>query len=235
MTEPLLRVIIADDQPLIRSALAALLTATSDIEVVAEAADGLAALDATRREMPDVVLMDIRMPHLDGLAATRAIKAELPDVAVVVLTTFDLDDYVFQAVRAGASGFLLKDGDADELVRAIRTAANGDALISPNALRRLLDEFMRSPVPDAAVTARVAALTAREREVLTLAASGLTNSEIAETLVITEATVKTHIGSILGKLPARDRVQAVIAAYASGLATPEGRPGGGERDLRRRR
>lgn len=203
----------------------ALLTATSDIQVVAEAGDGLAALEATRRQRPDVVLMDIRMPRLDGLAATRSIKEELPHVAVVVLTTFDLDDYVFQAVRAGASGFLLKDGDADELVRAIHTAAQGDALISPKALRRLLDEFMRGPVPDVGLSARVAALTPREREVLSLAAAGLSNSEIAVRLFITEATVKTHIGSILGKLPARDRVQAVIAAYASGLVSPDGSTG----------
>jgi DNA-binding NarL/FixJ family response regulator len=159
------------------------------------------------------------MPGMDGLAATRAIKADNKDVAVVMLTTFDLDEYVLEAIQSGASGFLLKAGDADELVRAIHVAAEGDALISPHALRRLLDAFMATPRPDSDAAARVARLTEREREVLALAAVGQSNTEIASSLVIGEATVKTHISSILRKLVARDRVHAVVIAYKAGLAS----------------
>ena len=212
-----IRVLIVDDQPLIRAALRALLDTSPDITVAGDAGDGNAALAAVEALSPDVVLMDIRMPGLDGVEATRRIRQRHPDTAVVVLTTFQLDEYVFGAVTAGAAGFLLKDGDADDLVRGIRAAAAGEALMHPAALRRLLDEFTRRPAADARAADALAALTPREREVLLLAAGGSTNAEIAAALHISEGTVKTHIGSILTKTSSRDRVQAVITAYRGGL------------------
>jgi DNA-binding NarL/FixJ family response regulator len=215
-----IRVLIVDDQPLIRSALRALLDTADGVTVVGDAGDGRAALASVGTLRPDVVLMDIRMPGLDGIEATALIRKAYPGSAVVVLTTFDLDEYVFGAVRAGAAGFLLKDGDADDLVRGIRAAAAGDALMNPAALRRLLDEFARTPTADADSAALLAALTSRERDVLRLAAEGLSNGEIAVALSISEGTVKTHIGSILSKTSSRDRVQAVITAYRGGLAAP---------------
>jgi len=213
-----IRVLIVDDQPLIRSALRALLDTADGVTVVGDAGDGRAALASVGALRPDVVLMDIRMPGLDGIEATARIRKAYPGTAVVVLTTFHLDEYVFGAVRAGAAGFLLKDGDADDLVRGIRAAAAGEALMNPVALRRLLDEFARTPTADADSAALLATLTSRERDVLLLAAEGLSNGEIAVALSISEGTVKTHIGSILSKTGSRDRVQAVITAYRGGLA-----------------
>lgn len=213
-----IRIVIADDQGVIRAALRALLVGVPDFEVVGEAADGLMAVELVVRRQPDVVLMDIRMPGIDGLEATRRITSAQPAVAVVVLTTFDLDEYVFEAVRAGACGFLLKDGDADDLEQAVRVAVRGDALMSPRSLRRLLDEFAATPVPAPDSVAALKALTAREREVLALVAQGFTNADIAAALVISEATAKTHIGNLLAKLHRRDRAQLVITAYEGGLA-----------------
>ncbi len=210
------RVVVADDQPLIRSALRALLE-QAGIDVVADVGDGAAAVAAVERTRPDVVLMDIRMPVLDGIAATGQVRERFPDTAVVVLTTFDLDAYVFAAVRAGACGFLLKDGDADDLVRGVRAAESGEALMAPSALRRLLDEFAAGPQPSPDAAAAVARLTAREAEVLRLVASGLSNAEVANHLCLSEGTCKTHVSSILAKLGVRDRVQAVVVAYDSGL------------------
>lgn len=213
------RIIVADDQPLIRASLRALLE-RSGAEVVGEAGDGAAAVSLVRRTHPDVVLMDIRMPVLDGIEATRQITAEHPGVAVVVLTTFDLDAYVFAAVRAGALGFFLKDGEADELLAGVRAAARGDALLAPDALRRLLVEFAAAPTPLSEAAAAVATLTDRERQVLRAVARGLSNAELAVALSISEATCKTHVSSMLAKLGVRDRVQAVVMAYESGLVQP---------------
>lgn len=210
-------VVIADDQPLIRSALRALIEEMDDITVVGEAADGTAAVAAARRLRPDIVLMDIRMPGADGLGATETIRDEIPDTQVIVLTTYHLDEYVFRAVRAGAAGFLLKDGDADELVRAVRVTARGEALMTPAALRTLLDQFAATPHPDTEVAARLATLTEREREVLRRMADGDSNAEIATSMYLGVATVKTHVSSILTKLGARDRTQAVVHAYRAGL------------------
>jgi DNA-binding NarL/FixJ family response regulator len=213
---PRLRVVIADDQALMRAGFRMLLEAQSDIEIVGEAANGAEALEAVRRTSPDVVLMDIRMPVMDGVEATR----RMPGVRVVILTTFDLDEYVVDALRAGASGFLLKDAPPEDLVRAIRTAAAGDALLSPAVTRRLLDAVVprlleRRPPPRA-----LDALTERELDVLRLVAEGLANAEIADRLVVTEATVKTHVSHVLAKLGLRDRVQAVVYAYDVGLVHP---------------
>jgi DNA-binding NarL/FixJ family response regulator len=214
----MIRVVLADDQALIRRAIRSLLESAGDIEVVAEAADGKEAVAAARRHRPDVVVMDVRMPHLDGIEATRRIRADQPDVAVIVLTTFDMDQYVFQAVRAGAAGFFLKDGDADPLLEGIRVAAQGEAVMDPGALRRLLEEFARTaePAPDAVHA--LAGLTERERDVLRLMSDGMTNAEVAQRLVVSPATVKTHVGSILAKLDVRDRTQAVVLAWRGGLA-----------------
>jgi DNA-binding NarL/FixJ family response regulator len=216
----MIRVVIADDQSMIRSALRALVEGAGDIEVVAEAADGIAAVAAVRGHRPDVVVMDIRMPRLDGLQATRQICTDFPGTAVIVLTTYDLDEYVFSAVRAGAAGFLLKDGDAEDLIRAIRAATDGQSLIAPAALTRLLAEFARWPQPDSAALKAIARLTDRERDVLTFMARGLSNREIAGELFLSEATIKTHVGSVLAKLGARDRTQAVVTAFAAGVANP---------------
>jgi DNA-binding NarL/FixJ family response regulator len=217
-----IRVLIVDDQPVIRAALAALLRDDPTLEVVGEAGDGAAAVAEAVRLRPAVVLMDVRMPVMDGLAATRAIRAADPAPEVVVLTTFDEDDYALEAVQAGAAGFLLKDGAAEELIRGIRLAAAGDSLIAPATLRRLMRRVAASPQPDLSAAGRIGALTAREREVLTEAAAGASNSEIATALFISEGTVKTHISAILAKLGVRDRVQAVVLAYQGGLVSPNG-------------
>ena len=209
-----LRVVIADDQPLMRAGFRAVLEATGSIEVVAEAATGEEAVRAASELRPDVVLMDIRMPGMDGIEATR----RLPRQRVLILTTFGLDDYIVDALRAGASGFLLKDAPTQDVVAAVRAVAAGDAVLSPGVTRRLLDQVGRR-LP-AAVSRAPATLTDREHEVLRMLAGGLTNAEIAEALVVSEATVKSHVSSLLRKLGLRDRVQAVIYAYESGLIRP---------------
>lgn len=211
-------VVVVDDQPLIRASLRALLDDVEDIAVVAEAGDGEEAVRAVGRHRPDVVVMDVRMPRMDGLEATKVIRRDHPGTAVVVLTTYDLDEYVFRAVRAGAAGFLLKGGDADELVRGVRAAVTGDSVVAPQSLRVLLDEFARSPEPAPDAVARVERLSAREREVLTLMADGLSNDEISGRLHLSVATVKTHVGAVLAKTGSRDRTQAVVTAYRAGVA-----------------
>ncbi|TDZ87361.1 Oxygen regulatory protein NreC [Mycobacteroides salmoniphilum] len=215
-----IRVIVADDQGLVRAGFVALLNAQDGIEVVAEAANGVQALAAAREHRPDVVLMDIRMPELDGLAATRQIAADptLTDVRVVVLTTFELDEYVFEAMRAGASGFLVKHSEPSELVKAVRVVAEGDALLSPSVTRRLLAEF--STHAKQPTESGLDELTEREREVMTLVAEGLTNAEIGARLFMSPATARTHVSRILTKLNARDRTQLVVIAYESGLVRP---------------
>jgi DNA-binding NarL/FixJ family response regulator len=213
------RVLVVDDQAMVREGFGALLAAQPGIEVVGQAADGEEAVDAATRLGPDLVLMDVRMPRLDGLAAARRILARDEGVRVLMLTTFDVDDYVYEALRAGASGFLLKDAPAEELVRAVRVVAGGEALLAPSVTRRLIAEFATRSVPARAVSRRVDVLTAREREVLVLVARGLSNTEIAGHLVLAEQTVKTHVGHILAKLDLRDRVQAVVLAYETGLVT----------------
>jgi DNA-binding NarL/FixJ family response regulator len=215
-----IRVVLADDQTLVRSGFRELLERTDGIEVIGEVADGAAAVERVRAERPDVVLMDIRMPAMDGLEATRTIAADpdLADVRVIMLTTFDLDEYVFEALHAGASGFLLKDIEPDELRNAVRVVAGGDALLSPSVTRRLIAEFVSRPGHDHHTPAELEELTEREREVLGLIATGLSNREIAERLIISPATAKTHVSRILLKLDARDRAQLVVIAYQSGLA-----------------
>jgi DNA-binding NarL/FixJ family response regulator len=212
-----IRVLVTDDQPLIREALVALLASVDEIEVVGSAGDGAAAVRMATSLAPDVVLMDIRMPVMDGVEATRQVRALPHPPAVVILTTFDLDEYVLAAVRAGASGFLLKDGDADDLVAGIRSAAAGDAVLAPRAARGLMDHVAGRSEPDAKAAHAVARLTDREREVLVRLAQGMTNSEIAQVLVVSDATAKTHVSNVLAKLQVRDRTQAVIVAYTSGL------------------
>jgi DNA-binding NarL/FixJ family response regulator len=211
-----IRVVVADDQELVRSGFAMIVDAQDDMEVVGEATDGEQAIEIARRERPDVVLMDVRMPRLDGIGATDAI-ARLGDGAprVIILTTFDLDEYVFAALRAGASGFLLKDGRREDLLHAIRVVAAGDALLTPSVTRRLIEDYARRPQPGSG--ARVDVLTPREQEVLQLIGLGHNNAEIGAALVVGEATVKTHVGRVLMKLGLRDRVQAVIYAYEAGL------------------
>jgi DNA-binding NarL/FixJ family response regulator len=219
-----IRVLIADDQALVRAGFRVLLDSAPDIEVVGEAANGAEAAERAHALMPDVVLMDIRMPVMDGIEATRHITrvAETAGVHVLVLTTFDLDEYVYEALRAGASGFLLKDTDPPELLEAVRIVARGDALIAPAVTRRLIAEFARRPQPPAFVPDGLAALTEREREVLALIARGMSNDEIAEALVVSPATAKTHVSRVMGKLEARDRAQLVVIAYESGLVQPGG-------------
>jgi DNA-binding NarL/FixJ family response regulator len=214
-----LRVVIADDQPMMRAGFKAVLEAAGDIDVVAEAGTGAEAVDAARRHRPDVVLMDIRMPEMDGIEATR----RLPSQRILILTTFGLDEYIIDALRAGASGFLLKDAPTAEVVQAVRSVAAGDAVLSPSITRQLLDQVGRrlpaavDRAPDA-----LAQLTEREQEVLRMLAAGLANAEIAEALFVSEATVKSHVSNLLGKLGLRDRVQAVIFAYESRLIAPGG-------------
>ncbi|MEU7028534.1 response regulator transcription factor [Streptomyces sp. NPDC046275] len=217
----MIRVLLADDQSLVRAGFHALLAAQPDIEVAGEAADGAEAVDRVRALRPDVVLMDIRMPRLDGLAATREITGdpELRAVKVVMLTTFELDEYVFEAIRSGASGFLVKDTEPEELVRAVRAVTEGDALLSPGATRRLIEEFAaRSKAP--AGTVGLGELTEREREVMALVGLGLSNEEIARRLVVSPLTAKTHVSRTMVKLGARDRAQLVVLAYESGLVRP---------------
>jgi len=217
-----IKVLIVDDQALVRAGFRMILDAEPELEVVGEAADGLEGIEAARRLRPDVVLMDIRMPELDGLEATRRLtKAEGEAPRVLILTTFDLDEYVYEALQAGASGFLLKDTPPEQLVQAIRVVADGDALLAPSVTRRLIEEFVRAggakrrePPPG------VAELTSRELEVLRAMARGLSNAEIAKELFVEETTVKTHVARVLMKLDLRDRVQAVVLAYESGLVHP---------------
>ena len=214
----MIRVLLADDQSLVRAGFRALLDAQPDIEVAGEAADGEEALRRVRELRPDVVLMDIRMPGLDGLAATREIAADA-DLRVIILTTFDLDEYVYGALRAGASGFLVKDTEPAELIHGVRVVARGDALIAPSITRRLISEFAaRVGHPDPGP--RLSALTEREREVMALVAAGLSNDEIAARLVLSPATAKTHVSRIMTKTRVRDRAQLVILAYESGLTVP---------------
>jgi DNA-binding NarL/FixJ family response regulator len=219
------RCLIADDQAMVREGFAAVLAAQPGLLVVGQAADGADAVSQARQLNPDVVLMDVRMPVMDGLQATRQIlraPASPQRPRVLMLTTFDLDDYVYEALRAGASGFLLKDATAAELVHAVRVVAAGDALLAPSVTRRLIADFARRPRPDAPRPAALGALTHRESEVLRLIARGLSNAEISHTLVIAEQTTKTYVGRILAKLDLRDRAQAVVLAYESGLVTPGG-------------
>ncbi|MET9734185.1 response regulator transcription factor [Streptomyces sp. NPDC006458] len=220
------RVVVADDQELVRIGFSMILQAQPDIEVVAEAGDGAEAVEAVRRHTPDVLLLDIRMPVMDGLEAARRVCAE-SDCKVVMLTTFDLDEYVYDALCAGASGFLLKDVRRDDLVHAVRVVAAGDSLLAPTVTRRLVADIVRRRRAEAAsevTPIRLDVLTAREVETLRLLARGLTNAEIATTMFVSEHTVKTHVSNVLSKLGLRDRVQAVISAYETGLVTP----GGGE-------
>jgi DNA-binding NarL/FixJ family response regulator len=214
---PKLRVLIADDQPLMRAGFRAVLEATGEIEVVAEAADGLEAVANAKAAQPDVILMDVRMPNLDGIEAIK----RLPHHRVLVLTTFGLDEYIVEALRAGASGFITKDVRAEELVRAVRVVAAGDALLTPAVTRQLLDRVARRlPAPVSATPTTLEQLTEREREVLELLARGMSNAEIAESLIVGEATVQTHVSNVLMKLGLRDRVQAVVLAYEIGLVRP---------------
>lgn len=217
-----IRVLIVDDQAMVRQGFGALLGAAPDIEVVGDAADGADVTDAARRLSPDVILMDVRMPKVDGLEATRRVMrmAGLHHPRVIMLTTFDLDDYVYEALRAGASGFLLKDAPAADLVHAVRVVARGDALLAPSITRTLIADFARRPHTDRPRPDRLRLLTPRETEVLVLIARGMSNAEIADTLVLAEQTVKTHVGRILAKLDLRDRAQAVVVAYETGLVSP---------------
>ncbi|MER5222241.1 response regulator transcription factor [Streptomyces flaveus] len=223
MTSGTIRVLIADDQQMVRQGFSVLLNTQPDIDVVGQAVDGLDAVAQVAELLPDVVLMDIRMPELGGIEATRRITCETPQIRVLVLTTFDLDEYVYDALRAGASGFLLKDASADKLAEAVRVVAAGDALLAPGITRRLIAQFSRlDGAPRAPLKERVGELTERETEVLALIAQGLSNAEIAERLVVAEQTVKTHVGRILVKLGLRDRTQAAVFAYESGLVRPAG-------------
>jgi DNA-binding NarL/FixJ family response regulator len=213
-----IRVLLADDQELVRAGFRMILETQADIEVVGEAGDGVEAVAATRRLRPDVVLMDIRMPNLDGLQATKQVMATGSRSRVLILTTFDLDEYVYQALAAGASGFLLKNAPPEQLIDAVRVVAAGDALLSPAITRRVIEQFTWLPPPGG--TDVLAGLTDREREVLKLVARGMSNAEIAAQLFVSDATVKSHVAHLLAKLQLRDRVQAVVLAYESGLIRP---------------
>jgi DNA-binding NarL/FixJ family response regulator len=223
-SEPRIRIVVADDHEVVRAGFAALLDTQPDFTVVGTACDGVQAIALGRELRPDVVLMDVRMPGTDGIEATRQLAAAQPGgPRVLILTTFDLDDYVFEALRAGASGFLLKDVTAERLFDAVRVVAAGEALLAPAVTRRLISEFARiRPAAPAAARPELATLTPRETEVLRLVAEGLSNQQIADRLVVTEETVKTHVSRVLHKLGLRDRTQAVIAAYESGLIVPGG-------------
>ncbi len=220
MTSPPVRVLLVDDDDLMRAGLKAVLSSDSRVEVVGEAGSGREAVERVRALRPDLVLMDVRMPDLDGIAATREIIAAWPEVKVVILTTFEQDDYIFGALNAGASGFLLKRSGPEELLAAIQTVAAGDSLLSPSVTRTVIDRMARQPTPEIGPSRLLDSLTPREHEVLVLLARGLSNSEIAAELVIEESTVKTHVKRILMKLRLRDRIQAVVFAYESGLVQP---------------
>jgi DNA-binding NarL/FixJ family response regulator len=221
------RVLLVDDDDLMRAGLRSVLSSDPTIEVVGEAGDGRGAVDRVHELGPDVVLMDVRMPDVDGISATREVLVAQPEVKVVILTTFEEDDYIFGALSAGASGFLLKRTSPEELIAALHTVAAGDALLSPPVTRRVIERMAREPTPGASSSERLQLLTPREREVLELIAGGLSNGEIAAALVIEESTVKTHVKRILMKLRLRDRVQAVIFAYESGLVRPGAMSSGG--------
>jgi DNA-binding NarL/FixJ family response regulator len=218
----MIRVLIADDQALVRAGFRVLIDSAPDLTVVGEAADGIEALALAGTTSPDVVLMDIRMPNLDGLSATRQIVAGPDAPRVIILTTFDIDEYVFEALRAGASGFLLKDTEPSDLLSAVRVVADGEALLAPSVTRRLIEEFATRPDPHRTPPEALSALTEREREVLGLVARGLTNHEIAQELVISPATAKTHVSRVMMKLAARDRAQLVVIAYETGLVRVRG-------------
>lgn len=222
----MIRVVIADDQALVRGGFHSILAGQDDIDVVGEAEDGQQAVDVAESLRPDVVLMDVRMPVLDGIEATRRIAVRGIPSRILVLTTFDVDDYVYEAMKAGASGFLLKTAPPKQLVEAVRTVAAGDALLAPSVTKRLVEQFVRRPPPGARIPPALAELTARELDVLRLIAQARSNSEIAAELVVSEATVKSHVNRILGKLDLRDRAQAIVLAYESGLVQPGGSSGG---------
>ena len=219
-----LRVLIVDDDDLMRAGLRAVLSSDETVDVVAEAANGYEAVERIRRIQPDVVLMDVRMPNMDGIAATRKITSAVPLTKVLILTTFEDDEYVFGALSAGASGFLLKRTQPEQLIAAIHTVAAGDSLLSPSVTRTVIDRMARHPRPDPAADRRLHQLTPREREVLKLVARGLSNAEIADVLVVEESTIKTHMKRILAKLDLRDRVQAVVMAYETGMVQPGEQP-----------
>jgi DNA-binding NarL/FixJ family response regulator len=218
-----IRVLLVDDDDLMRAGLRSVLSSDASVEVVGEAADGRGAVERVHELAPDIVLMDVRMPNVDGISATREIVATRPHVKVVILTTFEEDDYIFGALSAGASGFLLKRTSPEELIRALHTVAAGDSLLSPPVTRRVIERMAREPIRDASASERLDVLTPREREVLELVARGLSNGEIAAALVVEESTVKTHVKRILMKLRLRDRVQAVIFAFESGVVSPGSR------------
>jgi DNA-binding NarL/FixJ family response regulator len=221
-----IRVLVVDDQALVRGGFRMILDAQTDIEVVGEAADGIEALEQAAALEPDVVLMDIRMPELDGLEATRRLVARRPGASVLMLTTFDADEYVYEALRAGASGFMLKDVEPEQLADAVRIIARGEALLAPTITRRLIEQFVRRPLASVQRPAELEELTERELDVLRLVARGFSNAEIASSLFLSAATVKTHLTHIFSKLRLRDRVQVVVLAYESGLVHPGDAPGG---------
>ena len=217
------RIVVVDDQPLVRAGLRKIFDAEPAFEIVGEASNGAVAVDVARRLQPDVVVMDIRMPVLDGLEATRRLTDDGAGARILILTTFDLDEYVYEALRAGASGFMLKDAPAEDLIAAVRVVATGEGLLAPAVTKRVIERFAALPELETRVVAGLDELTPREREVLELLARGLSNAEIAAELVISDGTAKTHVARILGKLSLRDRVQAVILAYESGLTRPGNR------------